>query len=322
MTRKILVTGSAGWVGRALVEALADLPHTRVVAVSRNRGTPPTVHVDQGFVGEIGAHTPWQPLLQNIDCVVHAAARVHVMQETAENPLALFREVNTAGTLNLARQAAEAGVRRFVFLSSIKVNGESTEKGRAFTPDAEPNPADPYALSKHEAEQGLLAVARQSGMEVVIIRPVLVYGPGVKANFAQLMRWVHRGVPLPLGAIANARSLVSLDNLVDFIRVCIDHPAAANEVFLVSDGRDLSTTDLIKGLRAHMPSSGWLIPVPSVVLRVGAALLNRRAAAQRVLGSLQVDISKNQALLRWVPPVTVEAGLKKTVDHFLATDRK
>ncbi|MFK3800062.1 UDP-glucose 4-epimerase family protein [Pseudomonas sp. NPDC088444] len=322
MIRKVLVTGSAGLVGRALVSTLASLPEAGVVAVSRGGEHPAVPGVEYRNVGNIDAQTPWESHLADVDCVIHAAARVHVMRDTAADPLVLFREVNTAGTLNLARQAAQAGVRRFIFISSVKVNGESTEKDVAFRPDDNPKPSDPYAISKYEAEQGLLALAEQCEMDVVIIRPVLVYGPGVKANFLHLMRLVYKGIPLPLGSINNARSLVGLDNLVDFIRVCIDHPAAANQIFLVSDGHDLSTAGLIQGLRAHMPTSGWLVPVPQSLLYLGATLFGRRAAAQRVLGSLRVDIAKSRELLQWSPPVSVDQGLRKTVEHFLASDQK
>lgn len=308
-------------MGTALVDHLAHLPDADIVAVSR-RATPnssPTVTTVA--VAALNADTPWQAVLHDVDTVIHAAARVHVMHDTVADPLSLYREVNTLGTLNLAEQAAAAGVRRFIFISTIKVNGESTARGDCFRPDDAPNPVDPYAISKHEAEQGLLALAKTSAMEVVIIRPVLVYGPGVKANFLQLMRTLRKGVPLPLGAVDNARSLVSLDNLIDLIRVCIDHPAAANEVFLVSDGRDLSTTELASRLKAQMGASGWLIPVPESLIMLGAALLGRKSAAERVLGSLRVDISKNRDRLQWQPPVSVEDGLKKTVEHFLVTDR-
>jgi nucleoside-diphosphate-sugar epimerase len=320
MTRKILVTGSSGFLGAALVEHLAHLPDAHIVAVSR-RATPnssPTVTT--GSVAGLNADTPWQAVLQDVDTVVHAAARVHVMHDTAADPLSLYRDVNALGTLNLAKQAAAAGIRRFIFISTIKVNGESTARGEHFRADDVPNPSDAYALSKHEAEQGLLALAKTCAMEVVIIRPVLVYGPGVKANFLQLMRTLRKGVPLPLGAVNNARSLVSLDNLIDLIRVCIDHPAAANQIFLVSDGEDLSTTELARRIRTHMRVATWLIPVPESLIMLGATLLGRKPVAERVLGSLCVDIAKNHERLQWQPLVSVDDGLKKTVEHFLATD--
>ena len=321
MTRKILVTGSSGFLGTALVDHLAHLPDADIVAVSRQAMPHASPTVTTATVAGLTADTPWQAVLHDVDTVVHAAARVHVMHDTAADPLSLYREVNTLGTLNLAEQAAAAGVRRFIFISTIKVNGECTARGDCFRPDDAPNPSDAYAISKHEAEQGLLALAKTCAMEVVIIRPVLVYGPGVKANFLQLMRTLRKGVPLPLGSVNNARSLVSLDNLIDLIRVCIDHPAAANQVFLVSDGRDLSTTELASRLKAQMRASGWLIPVPESLIMLGARLLGRKSAAERVLGSLRVDIVKNRERLQWQPPVSVEDGLKKTVEHFLVTDQ-
>lgn len=321
MTRKILVTGSSGFLGTALVDHLAHLPDAYIVAVSRQATTHSSPTVTTATVAGLNADTSWQTVLHDVDTVVHAAARVHVMRDTAADPLSLYREVNTLGTLHLAEQAAAAGVRRFIFISTIKVNGESTARGECFRADDAPNPSDPYAISKHEAEQGLLTLAKTSTMEVVIIRPVLVYGPGVKANFLQLMRTLRRGVPLPLGSVNNARSLVSLNNLIDLIQVCIDHPAAANQVFLVSDGRDLSTTELASRLSAHLRASCWLIPVPESLIMLGATLLGRKSAAERVLGSLRVDISKNREWLQWQPPVSVEDGLKKTVEHFLVTDR-
>lgn len=308
-------------MGTALVDHLAHLPDADIVAVSRQAMPHYSPTVTTTTVAGLTADTPWQAVLHDVDTVVHAAARVHVMHDTAADPLSLYREVNTLGTLNLAEQAAAAGVRRFIFISTIKVNGESTARGECFRPDDAPNPCDPYAVSKHEAEQGLLALAKTCAMEVVIIRPVLVYGPGVKANFLQLMRTLRKGVPLPLGAVKNARSLVSLDNLIDLIRVCIDHPAAANQIFLVSDGRDLSTTELASRLKGQMAASGWLIPVPESLIMLGATLLGRKSAAERVLGSLRVDISKTRERLQWHPPVSVEDGLKKTVEHFLVTDR-
>jgi len=239
------------------------------------------------------------------------------MHETANDPLAEFRKVNVDGTLNLARQAAAAGVRRFIFISSIKVNGEGSALGAPYLADAKPAPADPYGISKMEAEQGLRALAAETGMEVVIIRPVLVYGPGVKANFRSMMSWLNKGVPLPLGAIHNQRSLVALDNLVDLIVTCIDHPAAANQTFLVSDGEDLSTTELLRRMGAALGKPARLLPVPAFMLQAGAALLGKRDMAQRLCGSLQVDISKTRELLNWTPPVSVDQALAKTAAHFL-----
>jgi len=233
------------------------------------------------------------------------------MEDTAANPLDEFRRVNVQGTLNLARQAAAAGVRRFVFVSSIKVNGEMTQLGRPFTADDAPAPLDAYGVSKMEAEQGLREIALQTGMEMVIIRPPLVYGPGVKANFAAMMRWLRYGVPLPLGVIHNQRSLVSLENLVDLLVTCITHPAAANQTFLVSDGEDVSTTELLRRMGQAMGKPARLLPVPGSWLKLAAGLVGKGDVAQRLCGSLQVDISKTRELLGWVPPVSLDEGLRR-----------
>jgi nucleoside-diphosphate-sugar epimerase len=242
--------------------------------------------------------------------VIHTAARAHIMKDEVPDPLAEYRKVNVDGTLNLARQAAEAGVRRFVFISSIKVNGEQTPVNQPFTAEDASAPEDAYGVSKMEAEQGLQALAAETGMEVVIIRPPLVYGPGVKGNFASMIKLVEKGLPLPLGAIHNKRSLVALDNLVGLIITCIDHPAAANQAFLAGDGEDRSTTELLQGVARAMGKPSRLVPVPAGLLMFGATVLGKKAMAQRLLGSLQVDISKARNLLGWQPPLSVEEGLK------------
>jgi len=264
-------------------------------------------------VGEIVGTTDFSEALAGITTVVHLAARAHIMRDTAADPLTAFRAVNVEGTLNLARQAVESGVKRFVFVSSIKVNGEATKLGMPFSADDMPAPLDPYGVSKMEAEQGLRQIAAETGMEVVIIRPPLVYGPGVKANFAALMRAVQRGWPLPLGAVHNQRSLVALDNLVDFIVTCLSHPQAANQTFLVSDGHDLSTTELVRGLARAAGVPARLLPVPVWALQAGASLLGKGDVVQRLCGNLQVDISKASNLLGWVPPVSVDEGLRRAM---------
>ncbi|MEO6598946.1 MAG: NAD-dependent epimerase/dehydratase family protein, partial [Polyangiaceae bacterium] len=243
----------------------------------------------------------------------HAAARVHVMRENASDPLAEFRRVNVDGTLHLAREAARANVRRFVFLSSIKVNGEVTSRGRPFTADDPPGPVDPYGISKNEAEQGLWQIGAQTGMDVVIIRPVLVYGAGVKGNFRSMIGWLREGVPLPLRAIHNKRSLVALDNLVDLIMVCLRHPAATNQTFLVSDGDDLSTTELLRRACIALNTPARLLPMPPRVLELIARLAGKSDVAQRLLGDLQVDIRKTIRLLDWTPPVDVQTALARAV---------
>lgn len=313
----ILVTGATGFVGRRLTETL----HTRSVAVRAIcRHAPVSLDWKDGHfcIGDIKASTDWAEALTGVRCIVHSAARVHVMEDPEANPLTAFREVNVLGTLSLARQAAAAGVQRFIFISSAKVNGEQTLVDRPFSVQDEPRPEDPYGISKMEAESGLKQLARETGLEVVIIRPPLVYGPGVKANFRTMMSWVKKGIPLPLGAINNKRSLVALDNLVDLIVTCIDHPRAANETFLVSDDEDLSTTELLRRLAQAMDVPSRLLPVPSWILEFGAAALGKKALAQRLCGSLQLDISKTKELLGWHPPVSVDEALKRTVDSFLA----
>lgn len=310
--RKVIVTGATGFVGSAVVERLLAVNDVRVLAGTRNiRGAWPAgveslSLPDLENCGEI-------PALPGVDALVHCAARVHVMNDHSADPLAEFRRCNVDGTLNLARQAAASGVRRFIFISSIKVNGESTIIGQPFHPEQEPTPEDAYGISKLEAELGLMSLAQDTGMEVVIIRPPLVYGPGVKGNFARMMSLISKGLPLPLGAIHNKRSLVGIDNLVDLIVRCIDHPAAANQVFLAGDGEDLSTTELLRGVAEAMGRPAHLLPVPARLLSLTAALLGKRAVAQRLLDSLQVDISKAHDLLGWIPPVPVKEGLKRCI---------
>lgn len=315
--KRILLTGATGFVGSAVQQrVVTDAHYDLTVAVRRLAAVPDAVRAVQ--IADLTVQTDWRAALQDVDVVIHSAARVHVMSETATDPLAEFRKVNVDGTLALARQSVAAGVQRFVFVSSIKVNGEATDLGQPYTADALTNPSDPYGVSKYEAEQGLLALAQETGLEVVIVRPVLVYGPGVKANFRSMMKWVQRGVPLPLGAIHNKRSLVALDNLVDLILLCAEHPAATNQVFLASDGHDLSTTQMLQQLGIALGKRARLLPVPMSWLSVVFTLLGKRHFSQRLCGSLQVDISKNEQLLGWKPPVSVEDAMRKTTKAYLA----
>lgn len=307
MNRKLVVTGANGFVGSALAARLL-LNGEQVLGLCRNQEKQsfPTVTLPSFDDME-----RLRPQLLDADVVIHCAARAHVMNDGAEDPLPLYRQVNRDMTLTIARLAAEVGVRRFLFLSSVKVNGESTSGRGPFQPDETSSPEDPYGLSKLEAEQGLQKIAHETGMEVVIIRPPLVYGSGVKGNFASMISLVNKGYPLPLGAIDNKRSLVGLDNLVDLVITCIDHPAAANQVFFAADGEDLSTSELLRRVARAMGKPPRLIPVPSVVLKLSAMVLGKSALANRLLGSLQVDTSKNRDLLGWEPPHSVDEGLKR-----------
>lgn len=310
---RLAITGATGFVGRALSNALLK-QKVPVALVSRAQADTQKI-----AVGNIDGSTDWVAALQQCQVVIHLAARVHVMHDTDADPLAAFRAVNVQGTLNLARQAAAAGVKRFVFMSSVKVNGEATSLGQPFTAADAAAPQDAYGVSKMEAEEGLRQIATQTGLEVVIIRPPLVYGPGVKANFAALMRAVQRGWPLPLGAVDNQRSLVALDNLVDFIMTCTTHPLAANQTFLVSDGHDVSTTELIRGMAQAAGVPARLLPVPVSVLRMAASLLGKADAIDRLCGNLQVDMSKARDMLGWVPPISVSEGLRQAMNSSTAS---
>ena len=316
MTQRVLVTGGQGFLGKALAAGALSKGFTVRVS-SRQKLVASERRLEFSQVGDLGPKTDWIAALQDVDAVVHCAGRAHVMKDTAADPLAAFRTVNFDGTLNLARQAIAADVKRFVFISSIGVNGVQSVLGNPFSATDKPNPHNAYSLSKWEAEQGLLRVAEGTGLEVVIIRPPLVYGPNAPGNFGSLVRWLRRGVPLPLGAIHNRRSMVALDNLVDLILTCIDHPAAANQTFLVSDGEDLSTTQLLQRLGRALGKPACLVPVPPALLKLGAALVGKPAIAQRLCGSLQVDISKTQQLLGWTPPLSVDEGLKRAAEGYL-----
>ncbi|KGJ89902.1 UDP-glucose 4-epimerase family protein [Colwellia psychrerythraea] len=310
----ILITGATGFLGKYLLSQLNYKQNNiTVVLRSTSEGYNNSVCVPI-FNGE----SDFKRAVVNQDIIIHCAARVHVMNVNIEQSLKDFREVNTHATINLAQQAAEAGVKRFIFISSIKVNGESTELGSPFKPDDIFVPTDPYGLSKHEAEVGLRNVSLKTGMEVVIIRPPLVYGPGVKANFASMIKWINKGLPLPLGGIKdNKRSLVSVDNLVDLIITCIDHPDAANQTFLVSDNADVSTTALLGNMAEALNVPNRLIPIPPLLFDIASQLIGKPAISQRLCGSLQVNISKTIRLLNWSPPYSSAESMKKTADAFI-----
>ena len=313
MKRRILVTGASGFVGQALVAHLVGLDSNEVVAMMRaspaNRlAAARYVAAGDMTAGRLGAAT-----LEGVEVIVHAAARVHVLNDDKAKSAIEFDRVNVTATLELAHQAVAAGVRRFVFLSSIGVNGVQTDIGKPFTEADPPNPHNPYADSKLKAEQGLLLLSEQSGLELVIIRPPLVYGPGVRANFAALMRAVQRGWPLPLACVHNLRSMVAMDNLVSFIATCVDHPRAANTTFLVSDGQDISSPNLVRGLAQALGVAARLVPVPVSALQFVGRALGRGDVIQRVCGNLRVDISKARRVLAWQPPVSMDEGLRRTV---------
>lgn len=351
---KVFLTGATGFVGSAIMQRFL-LDKNEVVALVRNSsltlpeniecflGDLESLSAENSDSGSLGvenaagsAHVfnndsvdidrqallaitelkTLEVILKTVDVVVHAAARAHIMRDEVADPLQEYRKVNRDATLALARLAAEAGVKRFVFVSTVKVNGELTLPGKIFKPDDVNIPADPYGLSKYEAELGLLQIAKETGMEVVIIRPPLVYGAGVKGNFASMVNWMNKSIPLPLGAVHNKRSLVALDNLVDFIALCADREKsskAANEVFLISDGEDVSTTQLLKKVSNALGKKNLLIPVPVFLMRFVAKLLGKGAVADRLLGNLQVDSSKARELLGWTPLVTMDEKLAKIV---------
>jgi len=309
----ILLTGASGFVGHALLQE-AYKRGCKVRPVFRIQSSAQGIS-DAIVVPTLDGETDWTQALQNIDVLIHTAARTHVMHEDVLEPLKEYRRVNVQGTLNLALQAASAGVRRFIFISSIKVNGEETLNGQYFSSHNIPDPKDPYAISKYEAEVALTRVAIETGMQVTIIRPPLIYGPGVKGNFASLIRWLRFGVPLPLGCIRqNLRSLVGIDNLVDLILLCTVHPKAGNEIFLVSDGEDLSTTMLLIKISRVLKKSPCLLSVPPKVISVVATMLGAKLFSQRLLGSLQIDIQKTCNLLDWTPSVKLDEGLRRAVE--------
>lgn len=316
LSARVLVTGASGFIGKRLCRVLLDGGYT--VRAALRQSSPQTRHVDREYaiVGDIGSNSRWERALQDVDYVIHLAARVHVMNESLRDPLTEYREVNTAATAQLARQAAGQGVKRFVYVSSCKVNGEATA-GRPFSASDTPDPQDPYSVSKAEAESQLRSISEQLDMEVVIVRPPLVYGSGVGGNFLRLMRLLERGVPLPLASIRNTRSMVSLDNVTDLLVCCLEHPDAAGETFLVTDGTDWSTPALLRCIAHHMGVPARLFPCPPALLRLAGRVSGQLGAVNRLCDSLQLDISKTRELLDWAPPQPPDEAVQQAVEWYL-----
>jgi nucleoside-diphosphate-sugar epimerase len=308
----MLVTGANGFVGSYLCSELIQ----RGARVRLALRTPSLKQESFDFrvVGQIDKQTNWSEALCGVDAVIHLAARVHVMQDESRDPLAEFRLVNVAATENLARQAARAGVKRFVYVSSIKVNGEATDGISQYTELDAPSPKDPYGVSKYEAEQALHRVAAETGLEVVIVRPPLVYGAGVKGNFAQMLKVLTKGIPLPFSSVTNRRSLVYVGNLVDALILCATHPAAAGQTYLVSDGEDISTPDLLRLLGEAMGRPARLLPLPVALLKLAGSLTGKADQVDRLVGSLQIDSGKIRRELGWMPPYTLSQGLRATAE--------
>lgn len=322
MSMNVLLTGASGFVGAAIRRQIMTDRQYSLSSAFRSAKIIPLADEKIFEISTLDSNTDWSASLKSANVVIHSAARVHMIHETSAEPLAEFRRINVEGTLNLAHQAAAMGVRRFIFLSSIKVNGEETSKYQKYHADDVVAPLDPYGISKAEAEEQLLALGRSTGMEIVIIRPVLVYGPGVRANFLSMMKWLDRGIVLPFGAISNSRSLVSIDNLISLVLTCVNHPLAANQKFLVSDDHDLSTTQLLTKLSHALGKESRLLPVPESVLIKLANFIGKKTVAQRICGSLVVDITKTREVLGWKPPVSIDEGLKSAAAYYLEQKAK
>ncbi|MCZ4310109.1 MULTISPECIES: SDR family oxidoreductase [Vibrio] len=310
---KLAVTGSTGLVGNMLATRLAN---ENLLLLGRTQ--PKRMSDGQFFKVDINSSSNYLDVLEGVEVVIHLAARVHTMGYTGDDSLDLYREVNTHGTENLARQAAKSGVKRFIFISSVKVNGESTRAGAPFSASDLQEPEDEYGLSKAEAENKLFQIGKQTGMEIVVIRPPLVYGPGVKANFASLMRLAEKGIPLPFGCISqNQRSLVSVENLVDLIVTCIKHPKAANEIFLVSDDNDVSTSQMARQMAISFEQTTRQLPVPVWCYQLAGKLLGKSDVVDRLVGSLQVDITYTKETLEWRPPQSLEDGFREAAQALI-----
>ncbi|EJK2994574.1 SDR family oxidoreductase [Vibrio cholerae] len=314
---RVLITGYSGFIGSHLVDALS--PSDNINLLGRSQPPPCNIHLN----ANIDPNSDYSAVLNDVEVVVHIAARVHVMNDNSSDPLNEFRQVNTSGTINLATQAVKAGVRRFIFLSSIKVNGESSLFSKPFKEYDIRRPKDFYGQSKSEAEKLLIELAEETGLEVVVIRPTLVYGPGVKANFAALMGLVLKGMPLPFGCITeNKRSLVYVNNLVDLIITCIDHPKAANQVFLISDDHDLSTSEIVREMAIALGKPSWQLPIPIWCYKLAGKLFSKSDVVERLTGSLQVDISHTKETLGWKPPHSLREGFIQTAQAFLQEKNK
>jgi len=310
----ILLTGGSGFLGNALIRRLSLEFQYTVRSMVRKSQSPEFDEVI--VINSLAVGSCFQSELEGIDIVIHSAARAHIMKDEVADPLAEYRKVNVAGSENLASQAAAAGVKRFIYISSVKVLGESTSGKDPYTESMTTTPEDAYGQSKYEAEEALKKIAEETGMELVIIRPPLVYGPGVKANFLSLLKLSKLSVPLPFGLVNNQRSMIYRENLVDFIIRCIEHPNAADQTFLISDGQDLSLSHLIRTIRKAMNKPAWLLPVPVSLFRLAGKVTRKTAVVDRLVGDLQVDSSKAQRLLDWTPPYTIDEGIKATVADF------
>ncbi|MDH4164143.1 MAG: SDR family oxidoreductase [Nitrospirota bacterium] len=313
---RVLVTGATGFIGKALLVRAAADTGLQVRGAFRQLSSSFPSGIETVVVGDLSRDTDWKTAVKGVDAVVHTAARVHIMHDSTSDPISEFRRINVEGTLNLARQASLSGVRRFIYLSSIKVNGERTTQDRPYAADDIPAPVDPYGITKLEAELGLRELGQKTGMEVVIIRPPLVYGPEVKANFYRLLRIVQKGYPLPLSRVNNQRSLIYLGNLIDAILTCLRHPRAAAQIYLVSDGEDISTPELIRKVASALECPARLLPFPPSVIGLAGKIAGKTDAVDRLLGSLRVDSTKIRRELGWSPPFTLEQGLKETAAWF------
>ena len=312
---RFLVTGANGFVGHALCNLLLQHGHDVRGAV-RHSGVMLPSGITRVVVGEINGQTDWTAALAEVDIIIHLAARVHVMHESSQDALGEFRRTNVAGTEKLACSATVSGVKRMVFVSSIKVNGEETLAGHQFNEYDIPMPRDPYGISKWEAEQALRRVERETNLEVVVVRPPLVYGVGVKGNFVQMLNVLAKGIPLPLASVRNLRSLIYIGNFVDALEKCATHPAAAGKTYLVSDGEDVSTPELLGQLGEAMGHRARLISCSPELLKLAGRLFGKSAKIDRLVSSLQVDCSKLRRELNWNPPFTLQQGLKATADSY------